>query len=274
MPTYAIGDVQGCYRSLEQLLEKIQFDQTKDTLWFTGDLVNRGPQSLETLRFVKNLPNHHRIVLGNHDLHLLAFAEGMHSGSSDDTLSPILTAPDCDELLHWLAQQPLLQWDETLRYLMVHAGLAPIWDLTMAKQLSHEVHIVLKDSEKRSAFLQAMYGNYPDHWDPALTGMDRLRCIINYFTRARFCYPDGRLVLDNKGTIAANSELIPWFKIPLCIQHRHRPIHIIFGHWAALSGITHVSTIHALDTGCVWGFSLSAMRLEDNVRFSVPCADF
>lgn len=268
MATYAIGDIQGCFTDLENLLKKIQFDSTHDTLWFTGDLVNRGPLSLETLRFVKSLGNKQHTVLGNHDLHLLALAYGAHPGSADDTLMPILDAPDRDELLDWLCQQPLLHHDEALGFVMVHAGLAHNWDLKTAKSLAHEVETVLRSDQKYD-FFNHMYGNHPDHWDATLTGYDRLRCITNYFTRLRFCYPDGRLELKNKGKVEHAENLIPWFQVP----HRiNKDIKIIFGHWAALGGITHTPNTYALDTGCVWGHSLTAMRLEDESYTSVSCS--
>lgn len=270
MPTYAIGDIQGCYAALEILLKYINFNPNEDTLWFTGDLVNRGPQSLETLRFVKNLGPRHHTVLGNHDLHLLAVADGAHAGSSDDTLASILEAPDREELLNWLCQQPLLYHDEKLNYLMVHAGLASNWDLVTAKKLAKEVEAILR-SDRKSDFFKHMYGNHPDHWSSDLTGMDRLRCITNYFTRARFCYPDGRLELRNKGKVEDASHLIPWFMVP---NRANQDIKIIFGHWAALGGVTDTLNAYALDTGCIWGFSLTAMRLEDEKRFSVACEKY
>ncbi len=267
MPTYAIGDIQGCYSPFEKLLQLIQFDPHKDTLWLTGDLVNRGPQSLEVLRFVKQLGNHQKIVLGNHDLHLLAVAHESHAGWPDDTLTPILEAPDRDELLNWLRHQPLIHHDATLGYTMVHAGLAASWDLATAIALSREVEKTIQ-SEKAAEFFHHMYGNDPDHWDSTLQGWNRLRCITNYFTRARFCYADGRLELKNKGTLVSHpDDLIPWFKVP----HRvNADLKIIFGHWAALGGITDTPNTFALDTGCVWGYRLTAMRLEDEERFSVP----
>lgn len=268
MSTYAIGDVQGCFSFLEKLLEEIRFDPTQDTLWFTGDLVNRGPQSLETLRFIKKLGDKHKIVLGNHDLHLLAVAEGAHEGWKEDTLTEILTAADRDELLHWLKQQPLLHHDPKTGYTMVHAGLAPSWDLKTAETLAKEVESVLK-SEKAIDFFRTMYGNLPDRWDSSLDGFDRLRCITNYFTRARFCHTDGRLELQNKATLdPVKTDLMPWFKLP---NRANAELNIIFGHWAALGGITNTPHIHALDTGCVWGRALTAMRLEDEKRFNVAC---
>lgn len=265
MSTYAIGDIQGCYQTLLKLLEHIQFNPDKDTLWFTGDLVNRGPHSLETLRFVKSLGKSQRIVLGNHDLHLLALAHHAHTGWPDDTLTPILEASDRDELLAWLCAQPLLHHDDELGFTMVHASLAWNWDLNTAKQLAREVETVLQ-SEQRDQFFKNMYGNEPEQWDDSLTGFERLRCITNFFTRARFCYSDGRLELKNKGKVESANTLAPWFTLP---QRKNKNLKIIFGHWAALAGITNTPNVFALDTGCIWGFSLTAMRLEDGKVFSV-----
>lgn len=268
MSTYAIGDIQGCFFALEKLLQEINFDSKNDTLWLTGDLVNRGPQSLETLRFIKNLNIRQKIVLGNHDLHLLAMAHDAHPGWSDDTLTPILKADDREELIDWLLHQPLLHHDETLGFTMIHAGLAPSWDLTLAKKLATEVETILQ-SDQRKDFLKHMYGNEPSQWSEQLTGWDRLRCIVNYLTRARFCHWDGRLELKTKENIRMDqTDLIPWFNIP---DRRNANLKIIFGHWAALGGVTRTQNTFALDTGCVWGYCLTAMRLEDLKRFSVAC---
>lgn len=266
MATYAIGDVQGCYSSLQKLLEKIKFNTHQDTLWFTGDLINRGPESLATLRFIKNLKNKHT-VLGNHDLHFLAVANNAHPGVDEDTFQDILSAPDKDELIDWLTQQPLLHHDEKLNYIMVHAGLAPSWNLATAKSLAHEVENVLK-TPKKIDFFNHMYGNTPALWNENLTGWERLRCVTNYFTRVRFCHADGSLELKNKGKVENAQDLIPWFKIP---NRANANVKIIFGHWAALGGITNTPNAYALDTGCVWGYCLTAMRLEDQERFSVDC---
>jgi len=269
MATYTIGDIQGCFFALEKLLLKINFDRSKDVLWFTGDLVNRGPKSLETVRFVKNLNENQRIVLGNHDLHLLARAHNAHAGQKDDTLTSILTAPDCDELIHWLLQQPLLYHDETFDFVMIHAGLAPTWDLDTAKRLAHEVETILR-SDQRHEFFQHMYGNQPNKWDDTLQGWDRIRCITNYFTRARFCHADGSLELKTKENMDVHhTNLIPWFRVPNRVNAH---LKIIFGHWAALGGVTNTPNVYALDTGCVWGYCLTAMRLEDGERFSVDCS--
>lgn len=268
MPTYVIGDIQGCLSPLQQLLEHIHFNPSKDTLWFTGDLVNRGPHSLETLRFIKSLGDKHKMVLGNHDLHLIALAYKAHKGYPDDTLTPILEAKDSDELIHWLRHQPLLHHDDTFNMTLVHAGLAYNWDLATARKCAHEVEQVIR-SDSPGDFFHAMYGNFPDYWSDELTGFDRLRSITNHFTRIRFCHPDGRIELRNKGKIENAGELIPWFKVP---QRVNKDINIIFGHWAALGGITDTPHTYALDTGCIWGYALTAMRLEDEKRFSVGCS--
>lgn len=266
MSTYAIGDIQGCYQPLRRLLEKIQFDDKQDTLWFTGDLVNRGPQSLQVLRFVYQLGGKHQTVLGNHDLHLLAVASGTRTPHHSDTLHDILAAPDKTELLDWLRFRPLLVQHPASGYVMTHAGIAPAWTIEQAIKLAHEVEAVLRGDDA-SALYQHMYGNQPDHWDDALTGTDRLRCIINYFTRMRFCHRDGRLDLTYKGTIPDKpADLVPWFDVKPRV---HAETKIIFGHWAALSGEVDVPNLFALDTGCVWGGKLTAMRLEDGVRFAV-----
>ncbi|MHB1946915.1 MAG: symmetrical bis(5'-nucleosyl)-tetraphosphatase [Gammaproteobacteria bacterium] len=268
MSTYAIGDIQGCFAPLQKLLEKIQFNPAHDILWLTGDLVNRGPESLETLRFIKSLGNQHRIVLGNHDLHLLAVAYGIHTGHKEDTLHDILDAEDRNELIAWLSQLPLLIHDEKSGYTMVHAGLAPSWNLATAISLAQEVSAVLKSDQARE-FFRHMYGNQPNAWRSDLTGWDRIRCITNYLTRVRFCHPDGSLELENKGKIEHRpADLMPWFQVP---NRANANLKIIFGHWAALGGVTNTPNIFALDTGCVWGYCLTAMRLEDGERISVSC---
>ncbi|HSW70318.1 MAG TPA: symmetrical bis(5'-nucleosyl)-tetraphosphatase [Gammaproteobacteria bacterium] len=268
MATYAIGDLQGCFFALEKLLQEIAFNPNQDNLWFTGDLVNRGPQSLETLRFIKNLGKNQRIVLGNHDLHLLAVAHDAHQGWPDDTLAPILKAKDREELIDWLLHQPLLHHDEALGFTMIHAGLAPTWDLSIAKKLAGEVESILQ-SDQRKDFLEHLYGNEPRQWHDDLRGWERIRCIVNYLTRARFCHRDGSLELKTKENMRLDqTDLIPWFRVP---KRRTQELNIIFGHWAALGGVTQTDHTFALDTGCIWGYSLTAMRLEDEKRFSVSC---
>lgn len=268
MTTYAIGDVQGCFAELQKLLAEIHFDPNEDTLWFTGDLVNRGPQSLAVLRFVKLLGEQHKMVLGNHDLSLLAVAYGVKSPHRSDTLDEILTAPDRDELIDWLRHRPLLYADKKSGYVMTHAGLAPAWHLKQARLLAQEVEAVLRGSTPQF-FLQNMFGNQPDHWDDHLSGMERLRCITNYLTRMRFCYHDGRLDLSYKGEIAGKpADLLPWFNVP---DRKNANVKIVFGHWAALNGKTDAPNVYALDTGCVWGNCLTAMRLDNEQRFAVRC---
>jgi len=268
MATYAIGDIQGCYQPLMRLLDVIEFKQDEDTLWFTGDLVNRGPQSLTVLRFVHDLGDRHQVVLGNHDLHLLAAAHGHARQNSGDTIDSILHAKDREELINWLQHRPLMMHDEALGYALVHAGLAPQWTVGIAKDLAGEVEAVLR-SDNAAEFFKNMYGNHPSHWSDELTGMERLRCIVNYFTRMRYCHEDGSLDLNYKGEVEKKPEdLIPWFDVkPRASAHDK----IIFGHWAALGGETSTPNVYPLDTGCVWGNQLTAMRVEDGEHFSIPC---
>lgn len=266
MSTYAIGDIQGCFTELQNLLNVISFNSQSDTLWFTGDLVNRGSQSLETLRFIKSLGDKHISVLGNHDLHLIARAYGSQKQYERDTLDAILSAPDRDELIDWLQKRPLFYYDAQLGFALAHAGVAPYWTASKAKQLALEVEAVLQ-CDKPADFLLHMYGNQPDQWRDDLSGIDRLRCITNYFTRMRFCHADGRLELTYKGTIENKpADLMPWFDVP---NRSNADLQIIFGHWAALGGKADVANVYPLDTGCVWGHQLTAMRLEDKKYFSV-----
>lgn len=265
MPTYAIGDIQGCHNELLALLELVNFNSAQDTLWVTGDIVNRGPDSLESLRFVKNLPNK-VVVLGNHDLHLLALSCG-HT-YEDHSLQAILSAPDRAELIDWLRIQPLVHYDANYNYAMVHAGLPPSWDIQQAMDYAAEVEVLLH-SPNYAELIQEMYGDTPAQWRPNLRGWDRLRFIINALTRIRFCSPSGELDLTNKGQLGSQqSNYLPWFQIPNRASQNDQ---IIFGHWAALEGKAEGENVYALDTGCVWGGSLTAMRLEDGQRFSVPC---
>lgn len=269
MAIYAIGDVQGCFAELQALLTLIQFDNKQDTLWFTGDLVNRGPHSLAVLRFVKSLGEKHIVVLGNHDLHLLALAYGVRKAHPSDTLNEVLAASDRETLLEWLCHRPLLHHDKQTGFVITHAGLAPCWSLTQAKELAKEVENRLCDTSV-TLFLKNMYGDFPDRWNDSLAGIERWRCIVNYLTRMRFCYADGRLDFAYKGEIAGKPrELIPWFEVP---ERANANVKIIFGHWAALAGKTTFPNVYALDTGCVWGNCLTALRLEDEKRFQVNCA--
>ncbi|HKK06005.1 MAG TPA: symmetrical bis(5'-nucleosyl)-tetraphosphatase [Gammaproteobacteria bacterium] len=273
MSTYVIGDVQGCFDELQRLLDSLHFDPSRDRIWFTGDLVNRGPKSLQALRLARELDA--VSVLGNHDLHLLAVSEGIddHQGDSD-TLGPILAAHDRDELLTWLRRRPLLHHDAELGFVMIHAGLPPQWDLASAKTCAAEVEAVLRGPDYREFFAN-MYGNEPDRWpgpgEPPLTGMDRLRFIVNCFTRLRYCSPDGHLALKAKGAPGTQPEgTIPWFEIP---ERASRDTNIVFGHWSTL-GYYAANGIWALDTGCLWGGQLTALRLgPDPVALSVDCPE-
>ncbi len=268
MATYAIGDIQGCHDQLQRLLAQIGFDPARDTLWFAGDLVNRGPQSLEVLRFVKGLGESAITVLGNHDLHLLAvWQDKHHHFKSNDTLLPIIEAPDCDELLDWLRRRPLLHHDAALGYTLVHAGLPPQWDLATAQRLAAEVEETLR-GERFIGFLEHMYGNRPKRWAEELEGWDRLRFAVNCFTRLRFCSAEGELDFHHKGAPGtAEGEVLPWFQIA---ARQSRDLRILFGHWSTL-GFYRTDNLCALDTGCLWGGALTALRLEDGAAFHFDC---
>ena len=269
MPTFAIGDLQGCYDELMDLLEKVRFDPGRDRLWFTGDLVNRGPQSLACLRFVKDLGDTAVTVLGNHELHLLAIGNGqpqyMHAA---DTLDEILEADDRAELLAWLRMLPLAHHDGHSGFTMVHAGLPPQWRLDETLRYAAEVEQALRGPHYRDYFAN-MYGNEPDTWSAGLDGWERLRFITNCLTRIRYCSADGVLDLDEKGAPGAHSAL-PWFEVA---GRKSRTDRIIFGHWAALRDYPQDYSrfnVYPLDMGCVWGGELVALRLEDERYFSVP----
>lgn len=264
MAIYAIGDVQGCYHSLQRLLEKLKFDPADDTLWLVGDLVNRGPDSLGVLRFVKNLGERAITVLGNHDLHLLAFASGAEATKQRDTLQQVMTAPDRDELLEWLRFRPLAYYNEG--FLLVHAGILPEWDAPTVLSLAAEVETELRAPGYRT-FLAGLYGNEPATWSASLSGIDRLRTIVNALTRMRFLRPDGSMDFSYKGNPdEAPRELTPWFDLPRASGSTA----IVFGHWSALGLVLRPDAI-ALDSGCVWGRQLSAVRLEDRALFQVDC---
>lgn len=258
MAVYAIGDVQGCYDDLMGLLDEIHFDSSKDRLWFTGDLVNRGPDSLLVLRFVRDLGESAITVLGNHDLHMLALSEKLAPFHRSDTLEEIFTAPDREELLAWVRQQPLLFHDENLHFTMVHAGLPPQWNLAQAQQAAAEVETVLRGDDYRD-YLANMYGNEPDIWDEDLNGWERLRFITNCFTRLRYCDENGKLCLKSQGEPGTQiSGFQPWFEIP---ERRSKDQRIVFGHWSTL-GLYRDNNVFALDTGCLWGGLLTALRLD------------
>lgn len=268
MATYFVGDVQGCYDELRRLLDLAQFDPGADELWLTGDLVARGPRSLEVLRFVHQLGNRAQTVLGNHDLHLLATAAGHVKPKRKDKLDALLAAPDRDELLHWLCRQPLLAEHAQLPVMMCHAGLSPQWELATARACAREVESLLR-GDRADWLLQHMYGDEPSHWDARLVGLPRWRYIINSFTRLRFCHPDGRLEFHNKrAPTAGDGALHPWFEL-------RRPAaddpFLVFGHWAALLGQCSGPQMRALDTGCVWGNQLTLWRWEDQALFALDC---
>jgi len=270
LAVYAIGDIQGCYDELRRALDDAGFEPGHDRLWCVGDLVNRGPRSLEVLRFMRGLGDAAVCVLGNHDLHLLAIAAGnQHKHDDHGSLAAVLAAPDRDELLHWLRHRPLLHYDPALAFLMVHAGLPPQWDLDTASACAREVEEVLRGSGHVDYFVH-MYGNKPDRWDPALAGMDRWRFITNCLTRLRFCEPDGRLALKEKGPPGSQARgRMPWFAHPERASHAQR---IVFGHWSTL-GYLAGHNVWALDTGCLWGGALTMLRLDQPApaAHSTPC---
>ncbi len=267
--TFAVGDIQGCYDSLRCLLDSVAFNPKKDQLWVVGDLVNRGPQSLATLRFLKDLGKHGKFVLGNHDLHLLAIASGKHEIRKHDTFADVLEAPDRDELLAWLRHQPLLYHDAKLGFTMVHAGIPPCWTLQQAQQLAAEVEQRLQ-GKKADNFFAHMYGDGPNCWDDKLTGTKRLRCITNYLTRMRFCTAAGELDLKDKGsTESSRPGYLPWFEHS---KRRMQQDKIVFGHWAAIQGNAKPKNVYALDTGCVWGGKLTLLQLENEKLFSCDCS--
>lgn len=267
MSTYVIGDVQGCYDQLLRLLEAIRYDDARDKLWFVGDLVNRGPQSASVVRFVKSLGARAVTVLGNHDLALLVVAEGIRRPHASDTFGDILGAPDRDELLHWLRHRNMMHSDG--RHAMVHAGLLPQWSVNAALALGAEVEQALRADGYRE-FLEHMYGNHPDRWDDDLRGCDRLRVITNAMTRLRLCTPDGAMDFSHKlGLANAPRGYLPWYDVP---QRASRGTLVVFGHWAALGLLVREDVI-AVDTGCVWGRSLSALRLEDRRIVQCDCSE-
>jgi bis(5'-nucleosyl)-tetraphosphatase (symmetrical) len=265
MATYAIGDVQACLEPLERLLGEIGFSPSRDRLWFVGDLVNRGPDSAAVVRFVRGLGERAVVVQGNHDLHLLALASGHAKPRPDDTLDDLLAAPDRDELLDWLRFRPMFHVED--EYAMVHAGLLPSWSVGKAQDLAAEVEAELRAKRYR-LFLAALYGSKPDAWAEDLRGMDRLRVIVNAMTRMRFCTADGVMDFRAKGEAEKGPPgFMPWFDVP---ARKHSDATIVCGHWSAL-GLCLRPDLLALDTGCVWGGELTAIRLEDRRLFQAPC---
>lgn len=258
MAIWAVGDIQGCGSEFDALLRAIDFSPARDRLWLVGDLVNRGPQSLAVLRRVRELGDAAVTVLGNHDLNLLAVAAGLHKPRPSDTLLQVLDAPDSDALLDWLRHRPLLHHDRELGATLVHAGLPPQWSLETARTEAAAVEAALRDPGHRS-FLGHMYGNQPDHWDPGLDGDARLRFTVNALTRMRFCSADGYMEFTHKGPPGSQPEsLLPWYALDAAWKAETR---VVCGHWSAL-GLLRRPDILALDTGCVWGGPLTAVRLD------------
>ncbi|MGZ8225436.1 MAG: symmetrical bis(5'-nucleosyl)-tetraphosphatase [Methylococcaceae bacterium] len=266
MSIYAIGDIQGCYDELLKLLDVISFNENTDQLWFAGDLVNRGPNSLETLRFVKSLGEAAVTVLGNHDMHLLAASCTQKIADKKNDLNQVLEAPDCEELINWLRHRPLFHYNDD--FCMVHAGLPPQWDFKKTRQMAQLAEKTLRGPDYQG-FLRQMYGNKPNIWSSDLKGMSRLRFIINCFTRMRYCDANGRLDFANSGPLGSQPKnLLPWFDVP---NRKNADMCVIFGHWSAL-GYYEGPNCYAIDTGCLWGGQLTALKLgKPAQRFSLDC---
>lgn len=266
MSIYAIGDIQGCYDDLLRLLDTIEFDKNIDQLWFAGDLVNRGPKSLETLRFVKSLGSSAVTVLGNHDLHLLATAYKQRTLRKKDSLTDILQAPDCEELLTWLRHRPFFHYNDD--FCLLHAGLPPQWDFEKTKLMAEKAEQMLQ-GPKYKTFFKNMYGDKPNRWNSRLKGIEKIRFIVNCFTRIRYCDKSGRLDFKNSGAIGTQpNDLMPWFTAP---NRKSKNMAVIFGHWSTL-GYYQGYNCYAIDTGCLWGGQLTALKLGDPVeRISIDC---
>ena len=258
MAVYAIGDVQGCFDELQELVKFISFNPKKDQLWFVGDLVNRGPKSLETLRWVKSLGSSAVTVLGNHDLHLLAAYEGAKEIRTTSSLYPVLQAKEINKLVDWLRYQPLITYNKQLKFAMVHAGLAPQWSIKDALRYAKEVEAVLR-SKKYKDFLNNMYGDTPKQWDGRLKGWNRLRAITNFMTRVRYCTNKGVMSFTEKNTPGTQSaRMKPWYEIP---SRKSQDTTIVFGHWSTLGHINDHNVI-STDTGCLWGGELTAVKID------------
>lgn len=266
MAIYAIGDIQGCFNELRRLLDVIQFDPAQDQLWLAGDLVNRGPHSLETLRFIKGLGNSAISVLGNHDLHLIATVASLNKSGKKDTLGPILRASDCDELIDWLRQQKLFYFNE--QYCMLHAGLPPQWDFEQTKLMASEVEQVIA-SDDYQRFFRSMYGNKPTIWQDDFPKTEKLRFAVNCFTRLRYCTLEGELDFHHKGPPGSQAaNLIPWYAVP---GRKSLDMRIIFGHWSTL-GFYQGYNVYSIDTGCLWGGQLTALKLDEAPqKISIDC---
>lgn len=271
MTTYVIGDLQGCYDELQELLQEIDYNSEQDHLWFVGDIVNRGPKSLECLRFVKQLSEQGKaeIVLGNHDFHLLAAYSGLDKFvSKSDTLTPILQADDVDELIDWLRKQPLMVSHPVYHAVMVHAGIPPQWSISEAKQYAQEVQKQMLQPNWQEYLINHLFGSEPDSWDNSLTGYDRLRYIVNAFARMRYCSAEGQLEFKMKSAPKDNqSKFQPWFVFN---NRRNKDYEIFFGHWSTLGAIDAYQ-VHATDTGCLWGGQMTAYAIESKQRFTLDC---
>lgn len=266
MTTYAVGDIQGCFDSFRRLLDLIRFDPARDRLWLVGDLVNRGPHSLRTLRFVRELGEAAITVLGNHDLHLLMLSAGHSKRHHDDTVDEILEAPDREALLDWLRQRPMLHVEDG--HVLVHAGLLPQWTVAQASLLAREVEAALQGDDYRE-FLANMWGGEPPYWRDDLAGWPRLRVIVNAMTRLRYCTAEGVMDFRAKGGLAdAPAGCLPWFAVP---GRRSADHVLVTGHWSSL-GLRIEPNLLALDTGCLWGRQLTAVRLDDRHVFQVDCS--
>jgi bis(5'-nucleosyl)-tetraphosphatase (symmetrical) len=272
MSTYAIGDIQGCCDEFEQLLERLSFDPRNDRLWLVGDLVNRGPDSLATLRRVRAMGDAATVVLGNHDLHLLALASGARAPGKNDTLEATLAAADANELIEWLRARPLAHFESVAGRptLMVHAGALPSWSAQATLGYAREVEHVLKGPDWK-AFFAHMYGDHPLAWDEGLSGEARLRVIVNALTRLRFCTSEGIMDLNTKeGAGSAPPGYLPWFDVP---KRRSQDVTVVFGHWSTL-GLVVRDDVLGLDSGCVWGGALTAVRLEDRRQWQLACRQY
>ncbi len=260
MAVYAIGDIQGCYAEFQQLLEKVKFNADTDQLWLTGDVVNRGPESLATLRLVYAMRDNIRMVLGNHDLHLLATAYDNKPPGRHDTLDNVLQATDCYQLLDWLRKQPLLHYDAEHKLALVHAGIHPHWDLVTAARLANEVETLLR-SDQHAQFYKHMYGDKPTAWSETLTSWPRYRFITNMFTRMRFLDAKARATMNPKGAPGSQpAGYVPWFELP----RASADVIIIFGHWSSLPASANYDqyNVYPIDSGCLWGGQLTAIRID------------
>ncbi len=270
MAVYAIGDIQGCFHELNDLLDAVAFAPGCDELLLVGDLINRGPQNLETVRLIMSLGDTAVSVLGNHDLHFLAVCLGGHKPGRSDTFHDLLDAPDRDAIVDWYRRQPLLVVDERFDVVIAHAGVPHIWSVEAAAAYAAEVEAVIQ-GDGHADYFAALYGNEPACWSDSLTGMPRWRIITNYFTRMRLIQEDGTLDFSHKGAVAqAPSGYQPWYELRAGAPLGRT---LLFGHWAALDGHTGLSDVLALDTGCVWGRTLTAFRLDTGELFQVPARD-